>query len=147
MITSLLAKLAIGRDRVIWFEHGPSDFGSSLACGVDHAHLHLIVDAPFSFQEFVSAAIESSGLQWVQLDASLAHERVTSRESYLLAASGDRALVAKNVECVGSQFFRRIVADLVQRPDDWNYQSHPHFHNIWKTVRAFDQRSTCVSSG
>ena len=103
----------ISIDRVIWFEHGPSELGSTIGCGVDQAHLHIIVDAPFSFDDFSSEIMAASQLVWENLPCDDAHKSVMVQSSYLVAASVDQAIVAQNVEKVGSQFFRRVVADLI----------------------------------
>lgn len=142
LVHAILTAHDITGSRVIWFEHGPSEAGSSVGCGVDQAHLHVIVDAPFSFQDFVSRAAEASQLTWQNRSARTAHQSVKPEASYLIAASMDRAVVAQNVECVGSQYFRRVIADLVRQPDAWNYRTHPYFDNVRKTIRAFTAQFT-----
>jgi hypothetical protein len=136
-VQTILAKHGIADNRAIWFEHGPSEAGSSLGCGVDQAHLHIVVDAPFSFQDFISRAMAASQIKWQSTSAYAAHSSVGLEQSYLIAASADRAAVANNVESVGSQFFRRVIADLVQQADAWNYRTHPHFANVRETIRTF----------
>jgi ATP adenylyltransferase len=137
LVEAILKKYDIANTRVIWFEHGPSDVGSSTGCGVDQAHLHVIVDAPFSFHDFVSGVTEASQLAWQNGSARTAHQSVKPEASYLIAASMDRAVVAQKVESVGSQYFRRVIADLVQQPDTWNYRAHPHLDNVRETIRTF----------
>jgi ATP adenylyltransferase len=142
LVQAALTKHDITGSRVFWFEHGPSEAGSSVGCGVDQAHLHVIVDPPFSFQDFVSGAMEASQLTWQNSLARTAHLSVKPGASYLIAASMDRAVVSQNVEGVGSQYFRRVIADLVQHPDAWNYRTHPYLDNVRKTIRAFSAQFT-----
>jgi len=142
LVQSILAKHNICGKRVIWFEHGPSEAGSSVGCGVDQAHLHIVVDAPFSFQDFVVEAAKTSQLTWHNRSARIALQSVNPLASYLVAASMDRAVIAQNVESVGSQFFRRLIATLIQRPDVWNYRTHPHLDNVRETIRAFSTQIT-----
>lgn len=137
LVRRILAKYGIGNYRAIWFEHGPSEAGSSVGCGVDHAHLHVIVDPPFSYLDLVSASTKAAQLAWQQRTARTAHRSVKMGGSYLIAASMDDAVIAKNVENVGSQFFRRVIAALVQQPDAWNYRTHPHIDNVRETIRIF----------
>ena len=137
LVSDVLVKSTVNGDRAFWFEHGPSVRGSSLACGVDHAHLHIIIDAPFSFDDFASAAMNASSIIWRDQPASEAHESIRDGASYLFAASMTRAIIAENVDCVGSQFFRRVIANLVGKPLAWNYKTHPHVGNSQKTVKAF----------
>jgi ATP adenylyltransferase len=141
LVRVILSKHRISDDRVIWFEHGPSEVGSSIACGVDQAHLHVIVDPPFSFQEFVFWAMKVGQLTLTNWSVKEAYRSVEPEVSYLLAASSGRAVVAQNVESAGSQFFRRVIADLIQQPDCWNYRIHPHLDNVHQTIREFGVKS------
>jgi ATP adenylyltransferase len=137
IVADLLAECDIEGDRAIWFEHGASARASAIGCGTDHAHLHVIIDAPFSFDEFVSTARDAARVPWKAQEAVRAHRSIQRDASYLLVASANRALVATGVEVVGSQFFRRIVANLVGRPHEWDYNLHPHIANVRKTLLAF----------
>src|SRR5215831_5245275 len=60
LIRSVLKRWRITEDRAIWFEHGASEVGSTLGCGIDQAHLHLIIDAPFSFDLFAYEVSKSA---------------------------------------------------------------------------------------
>jgi ATP adenylyltransferase len=140
LVGEILAEFGIGGHRVIWFEHGPSVVGSAVGCGVDQAHLHVIVDPPFTFSDFVSAATEAGQLAWQQRTARTAHRSVKAETPYLIAASMDDAVVAESVESVGSQFFRRVIANLIQQPDAWNYRTHPYIDNVRETIRTFGGR-------
>jgi ATP adenylyltransferase len=137
LVEAILAKFEIALGRAIWFEHGPSAGGSLVGCGVDQAHLHLLIDAPFSFQDFVREAKQASGLEWDRGFAQTAYRSLKTDMSYLLAAEADRAAVAQNVENVGSQFFRRVVAKLIHKPEVWDYRSHAHLNNVRETIRNF----------
>jgi hypothetical protein len=136
LVQEILAERGIDSDRAIWFEHGPKEHSSAVACGVDHAHLHIIIDAPFSFDAFIAAARGSTEVVWRERCIGHAYSSIREATSYLLAASADRVVVAEDVECVGSQFFRRVVAGLVGQSDAWNYRTHPHIENVWKTIGA-----------
>lgn len=140
VVRMVLAACGVDSDRAIWFEHGASRRGSTVACGVDHAHLHVIVDAPFSFNEFAAAAKTASRIEWRETVAEKAYHSVGRRGSYLLAGSAKSAASAEQVECVGSQLFRRVIADLVDRSDTWDYRSYPYIENVRKTLAAFGGR-------
>ena len=136
LVGEILAKLGIGRERAIWFEHGPSADGSLIGCGVDHAHLHLLVDAPFSFEQFSTFAAECTHLNWRHISAPQAYDSISGRCSYLVGGRLGEAVLAEDVESVGSQFFRRIVAQLADKPDQWDYKGHPHLENVLKTIAS-----------
>jgi hypothetical protein len=125
---------------VIWFEHGPSTRGSVTGCGIDHAHIHILLQPPFEFSQFKSAAIDGSSLAWERGDGN-PYEFIGSGESYLIASSGGEFILARSVEAAGSQFFRRVIARLAREPSSWDYRLHPHHDNVAKTV----ERTACVS--
>jgi ATP adenylyltransferase len=142
LVQKVLAEYKLTSDRVISFEHGPAKGGSSLGCGVDHAHLHILVDAPFSFDAFLSATTEIVCLHWEEWCPPAAYSSIDIESSYLFAASSGRAVVARHVQDIGSQFFRRAVANLIGQPDAWNYERHPHIANVLKTTSRFGSRVT-----
>jgi hypothetical protein len=137
VVADVLAECGIDSDRAIWFEHGASDRASAIGCGIDHAHLHVLVDTPFSFEDLASAARDSAPVSWKEQEAAGAHRSIRKGTSYLLAASANRALVGTGVDTVASQFFRRIVANLVGQPHAWDYNTYPHIVNVRKTLSAF----------
>ena len=137
LVSKFLASRSIGAERAIWFEHGPSRAGTDVGCGLDHAHLHVLIDAPFTFGEFRAAAEEKSGQLFRPVPSASVFSAVPPDVSYLLMGSGNSASLAVGIEKVGSQFLRRVVADLVGQSDGWNYRSHPWLGNVQKTVQAF----------
>ncbi len=127
--------------RAVWFEHGPAQKGSILGCGVDQAHLHIIYDAPFSTQELWSKAAEFGKLDWSFGPADSVYASIGAERSYLVAGSLDSAGFVHDVERVGSQFFRRVIAEMVSRPDAWNYRSYAHLSNVRETLRTFSAKA------
>jgi ATP adenylyltransferase len=123
--------------KFVWFEHGPVQSGTTVGCGVDQAHLHVIYDAPFSAEEFHQKALESGRLEWTPTLATSVYAQLNDKGSYLVAGSGSTAFFAQNVEQAGSQFFRKIVAGLTSQPDAWNYRTHPHLSQAEETIRTF----------
>ena len=124
--------------RVLWFEHGAIQHGSTVGCGVDQAHLHVILDTPFGFSEFRSAA-EREFSDWQVTSTTDVYSRIAQGIEYY--AFGDLES-AHSVSANGkqrSQFFRRIVADLVGRPDQWNYREYPHLGQVSQTVRIWGE--------
>lgn len=137
LVGELLRNRRVNSSRAIWFEHGPAHVEFAVGCGVDHAHIHVLIDVPFSFIQMISTASMSGDLRFTRARATSAYGLLTPASSYLLLASGEEAFVAENVEHVGSQFLRRVVADLAGSKDAWNYHTHPHIHNVQKTIQAF----------
>jgi ATP adenylyltransferase len=147
VIADVLTSLGVAPERVIWFEHGSSANGHPVGCGVDHAHIHVIVDAPFSLDEFVSSASATSSARWLPCSPATAYASITPAVSYLVAGSASGAVFAECVDKVGSQFLRRIVADLAGQPDEWNYKIHPHIDNAKTTHLAFSGATALTTVG
>jgi ATP adenylyltransferase len=142
LVSEILAELKVEANRAIWFEHGPCAEGSLVGCGVDHAHLHLLIDAPFSFKQFAASAAENACVEWRRASSLVAYASISPGSSYLIAGSLDEVAIAEDVASVGSQFFRRIVAQLAGKPRQWNYKSYEHLENVRRTVSAFNHWST-----
>ena len=120
---------------VIWFEHGPAVVNGVTGCGVDHAHIHLLIDPPFTFEQFKEASKSASSLNWNEKTGN-PYNFISPDESYLVAARGDDFVFASGVESAGSQFFRRVIATLVGRPNSWDYKSKPHLDNVELTIAS-----------
>lgn len=145
LLRAVLEKLDVRPGQAIWFEHGPSAAGSLLGCGVDHAHLHILIDPPFSFDEFVSVAIDASRIEWRAAPASAAYDAILPDASYLIAGTSGEAVIGENVDSIGSQFFRRVVANLAGKAEQWDYKIHAHLENVRYTLAAFGQHASFQS--
>ncbi len=118
---------------VIWFEHGATEPLSIVGCGVDHAHIHILLTPPFSFGRLCEEARAETGLGW-SFGRGNAYAEIDCSQSYLVAGHGDRFLLAQSVEAAGSQFFRKAIARLVGQEAAWDYRSHPHIENVMETI-------------
>ncbi len=137
IVAEIAEYLAVADDRILWFEHGPKASGTEVGCGVDYAHLHLILDPIFPFEAFVERVEASSRLNWQRSARAEAYRRLTGRDSYLMTGSGYRAVFAEGVEGTGSQFLRKMVGATVGQQDQWNYRRHLHQQNIDRTIATF----------
>ena len=129
--------LGLIAEDVIWFEHGPAHKGSTIGCGADYAHIHLILKPEFSFQTFLDQAMSMSSLEWQSEQPDDIYSSLPNEQSYLVAGSGRAAAWASNVESAGSQFFRRVVSSLSKQPDQWDYKRFSHEKNITQTIETF----------
>ena len=129
--------LDLRKDEVIWFEHGPHTAGTLTGCGLDHAHIHILVRPGFRFEAFMEKARSLSKLEWIVGTSEEAYSGLSVGRSYLIAGSGDKAIVAQDVEVTGSQFFRRVVAALADARDTWDYRQYPHADHIAETISTF----------
>jgi len=137
VVKNVLHRCSVSTKRAFWFEHGAVTPNSLISCGVDHAHLHIVVDAPFSFHEFIVAVRSAAPISWQTGEVERLYPNLAGDKSYFVAANFDTGLLAEGVEVFGSQFFRRVIAGLVGNPESWNYQTHAFADNARKTVLAF----------
>lgn len=137
VVRKAIAKLECGGCDVVWFEHGPLSAGSTLGCGVEHAHIHILISPPFSFGAFESEVRTHSPGKWQSEGSSCVYSSIPSDEAYIVFGDRVNALFSSVDEGIGSQFFRRIIANLVGKPASWNYRTHPHIENIDKTISLY----------
>jgi ATP adenylyltransferase len=139
--------LGLGADDIVWFEHGPCSSGTPIGCGLDHAHLHILIRPCFSFWSFEQRTRSLSDLNWAAGEYDNSYNMIDVFNSYLIAGSGDRTIIAQGVEATGSQFFRRVVGALVDAGDTWDYRHYPNAHNVYETVRSFRSLESAVRRG
>lgn len=143
----LSAHLGLRADELIWFEHGPAKAGSPVGCGLDHAHLHVLVHPRFTFDEFAERARASADLGWTQGTAASGYASLPKDLSYMIAGCGNQLIQAIDVERMGSQFFRRVVAYLAGDFGGWNYRSSAHLDNVVTTISMFRQLENALRRG
>lgn len=147
VLAEVQSHLGLEADEVIWFEHGPARAGTLVGCGLDHAHLHILIRPPFDFAALSDSALSHSQLEWFKAPASEAYSAVEGRASYCIAGSGGHSIGALHVEPLGSQFFRRLVARLAGDPSGWDYRLSPHLEKIQSTVATFKRLERARTSG
>lgn len=117
---------------IFYFEHGGLA-GSSVSCGVDQAHLH-IVPLPF---DLIDAAKMRRDVRW-QETSSTQLSAVELRESeYLLVGSEDRPTLLGRPLQPTSQWFRRLIASQLGRPGEWDYRQYPALDVMDVTLNYF----------
>lgn len=107
------------------FEHGAGHEGSATGCGTDHAHLHLV---PLNFFLTQSVLQSNDALIWQECAAKDIRRTVGASE-YLFVSDSLRGidtagLVAK-IDKPVSQYFRKIVAKQLKKPELYDYKSYP----------------------
>jgi ATP adenylyltransferase len=120
----------------IWFEHGASEQGSEVGCGVDHAHIHLLLQPSFTLSSFCQTVGELSQIDWSQEDAKSLYSLPVAKAHYYAFGDFDHAYVHVG-HTLGRQFFRKIVAQLAGCPDQWDYRDFSGLENVNLTVSRF----------
>lgn len=133
---TILGELLVDRllERCIWFEHGPGHKKSLVGCGVTHAHFHILIDPGFDLSEFKASATKLSKTEWTLSNCPI--KNIPTTKDYHMF--GDLAKRYQKIDTakLGSQFFRRVVAELVSKPNEWNYKHHPFFAVSQQFVEA-----------
>ncbi|MGI4790196.1 MAG: hypothetical protein ACRYFS_15265 [Janthinobacterium lividum] len=119
---------------VVAFEHGANKEGSIVACGTNHAHLHLV-----PLNNSLVPELQDAGMQWTRCRASEVLKTVGDEE-YLFYT--DLEVDTPLAEQVGyihiidqpvSQFFRKVIADRLDCTGASNYRDFPNLEVSSKT--------------
>ena len=122
-----------GRTEWIWFEHGPASSGSAVGCGVDYAHLHLLLDPPFRLEQMTAEVEAMSKTTWSRRGASEVYQALGNHSDYYAFGTKVEAYTASG-ESLGSQFFRKAIAAVVGKPCEWNYRTHVGLEHALETL-------------
>lgn len=124
------------------FEHGPARPGSSLGCGIDHAHLHL-APLPFSLTDATMRSFEAHAvtLERIELYEDVRLKTLSTvlghKSDYLFLEEGGRTFLVKLVEAPPSQFLRRVIARRLGVPDKYDYRTHSGVRSAKRTAEIF----------
>lgn len=132
-VDAVKERLATGRERVFFFEHGARTVGSALGCGADQAHVH-VTKLPFDLVTTVLNGYDD--LDWKLLDNTDPWSGIDCDAEYFLVSDFNAAYVAYPQQ-VQSQFFRKVIAGQTARSDEWDYRVFEHERNARATIRLF----------
>jgi ATP adenylyltransferase len=120
------------------FEHGPAVRNTSVGCGVDHLHIH-VVPLPFSLTEATSSV---APVTWKILDQEEALGQLHSEAlSYsFVSEPGQTTKIAAPSPAI-RQLFRRAIAKRLGVPNQFDYQSFPHVAAVIQTLTTLLQNS------
>jgi ATP adenylyltransferase len=117
------------------FEHGPSQEGSSVGCGVDHAHIHIVPIMP-EWRLFQKAKILAPNISWTSVSAIDDTKRYFfSGKHYLFInepATGGALIGTCN--SIPRQLFRKVIASYLGKPNEFDWKYFPEIEKIQSTV-------------
>ena len=131
------AHLRVDGRQTLWFEHGAVSSRTPLGCGVDQAHLHVIVNVPFSFRTFLLASEEQSDQRWATGDFVDLADDIQADEEFYMFGIGHEAASLRRPSKPTSQFFRKIVAKLTNKIDKWDYRNNDFIDNVHATIQSW----------
>jgi hypothetical protein len=133
LVSALRDSWPAAADKLVWFEHGPQQTGTTMGCGLDYAHIHVLIDPKFSLQELIATAnIQEPTLSW----RAFSYDQLPSSERYLIAGDLRRTYSATVSSALPSQFLRRVVAQISGKPERWDYRVWSHVRNIRTTLQS-----------
>lgn len=125
------------------FEHGTDARCSRVLCTVEHAHQHFV-------PAHVAVSNELRGVMtWMRIGPKLSDlaEAVGDDEYILYQAPGQPTLIAAGKSnMVESQFMRRVFANALGRPSEWNWRETPNKDLIEATIATFRSSLQPISS-
>jgi hypothetical protein len=140
---SEFANVVLGKMRTqypgtfIAFEHGPNMCGSSTSCGTDHAHLHIV-----SYQKPLYKDMIETGLKWEHCSSKKISQKAETGE-YLFYTEihegtwwNDQSGFLSLLEHPYSQYFRRLIANQLNCPTEYDYKAYPRVSTAIKTGRV-----------
>lgn len=112
------------------FEHGSSAAGDTVACSVEHAHLHLV---PADVQVWSSLARQ---FEWQELSNWEELPEAVQGHEYLMyrPPGGDFYVSIQEDGTVPSQLMRRVIANQLG-DSDWNWRVTPHTDLVERIFR------------
>ena len=126
----------------IWFEHGATTSGAVPGSNVDHGHIHVILEPNFTFKSFQKKVLSMDNRNWKSVPAETAYDNRNWQKDYLAFGNKNTAFWTNLNSPKISQFFRKAIAELVGRADEWNYRKFPHHEHAKETVSFIEQLKT-----
>jgi len=133
---------------VAFFEHGPSQPATTVGCGVDHAHLHLVST---DINLLAGARkISKSPINWERCSGiHVVQDYWNKKNPYLYVEQAGEAWIGTHSQ-IESQLFRKVIANGVGLTDCFDWKTHSFEENISKSIKAIDSlnlkniNSTCA---
>ena len=133
--------LRVGRpEKTVYFEHGPATSGSTVGCGVDQAHLHVL-NTEFNVLEM---ALADDSVDWSLTDGGDPWARLAGTEYYFIQSNGRAYMGSPRVP--QSQYFRKHIACAAGVPWQWDYKLWPNYENVRRTYERFCGLEAAVKS-
>jgi diadenosine tetraphosphate (Ap4A) HIT family hydrolase len=134
LIDRLALALRCFRGRVFVFEHGSTQQGSLIGCGVDQAHLHIV---PLEFN-LLEVASKADGVLWGANTQGNVLEFIKGRDDEYVAIheySSNRNIIGRPLNQT-SQWVRKVIAAKLDHADEWDYRNTSKQDVIAATITA-----------
>lgn len=119
------------------FEHGPKIVKSIVGCGVDYAHLHIVpvkIDLKSKAHKYIDSEIN-----WVALDELSQISEIVRDNEYLFLQDNFQKKYVCVSQFIGSQTFRKVIADELGISDKYDWKKHSFLENIKETIKSYSK--------
>ena len=128
------------------FEHGPAKTGSTLGCGVDYAHLHLV---PTRFDIHAGAKLVAPEVHWETIDCLEDINALAANPNgywFLQQVYNSSCCYVGTIESGEpmSQLFRRVIANYLGSPSKYDWKSGLGEELIAATVKTLSKSLICA---
>lgn len=134
-----MLKRTYGKNFII-FEHGANHEGSLVACGTNHAHLHVV-----PYEKTLYNEIKKDGKMWIECNLDNINEIVQGKEYWFFAENVKNAEkisgyvhIIKNVE---SQYFRKFLAQREGVLEKFDYKEYTYYDFVQKSYDEIKDRN------
>ncbi len=128
------------------FEHGSNNETSQTACGVAHAHIHIV---PFNQNIELLAKDASPDLVWTKADLN-SIDKISEGNEYLFCANKYSGTDTKGCLAIlnnpQSQFFRKVLAKAVGLVDLYDYKKYRFEDISTDTTKKLTQHFTALEN-
>lgn len=123
--------------RCIWFEHGVNDVTLSGPSSIDHAHLHILP---------MEDVVWNSICSWFSINCYMVFDdyytlyqylwKIRPRSYMVFCDSDSKIYLINDASKYPSQFFRMVVAKILNREYEWNWKYYPFISNMIRTLHT-----------
>src|ERR1017187_660591 len=118
---------------VILFEHGPVESNKLVGCGVDYAHLHL-VPSRFNLIDGIKKYYNYN-YKWEKVSSIENTPKHKDKEqAYLYIQDQFSNSFITYSDNIPSQLFRKVIANELGTPEDFDWKENHNVENIKKTI-------------
>jgi diadenosine tetraphosphate (Ap4A) HIT family hydrolase len=131
-LASVVTRVEASYGPVCMFEHGPTRYGSSAGCSIDHAHMHVL---PWAGSLIEAAQANYRHFEWRPVASFDEVLNEPPTDPYLFVRNGDGEMALATHPDIPSQALRRTIAAGLGREEEWDWKRHPRPATVQKTVR------------
>jgi ATP adenylyltransferase len=133
LTSKVKVKLTSEYGTVVMFEHGAKKIASSVGCGVDYAHLHLV---PIKFDLLKGLKkFYNINYSWQEISGINEINKFTEHSEYLFFSDLDNNSFITTNSDIPSQIFRKVIASYLDIPHKYDWKENFEEDKIRATIK------------